>query len=85
MSFYQKDIVSKLLQLIKARGCGGKMPPMIILGGSFNPAHFGHLFVSQQARKIFFHHNCKQVFWLPSFENPLKKGDKASYKSAYFK
>ena len=43
-----------------------------ILGGSFNPAHQGHLHVTHQALD---HLNLDQVWWLVSPQNPLKAAD----------
>ena len=43
-----------------------------LLGGSFNPAHAGHLYISQQALKRL---NLHQVWWLVSPKNPLKSAD----------
>ena len=40
-----------------------------LLGGSFNPAHSGHLHISHLALK---HLNLDQVWWLVSPQNPLK-------------
>lgn len=40
-----------------------------ILGGSFNPAHEGHLHISREALKRL---NLDQVWWLVSPQNPLK-------------
>tara|TARA_Y100001970_G_scaffold283886_1_gene400077 strand:+ start:3786 stop:4403 length:618 start_codon:yes stop_codon:yes gene_type:complete len=40
-----------------------------ILGGSFNPAHEGHLYISNIALKIF---RLDEVWWLVSPQNPLK-------------
>jgi nicotinate-nucleotide adenylyltransferase len=40
-----------------------------ILGGSFNPAHAGHLHISREALKQLGLH---QVWWLVSPQNPLK-------------
>jgi nicotinate-nucleotide adenylyltransferase len=40
-----------------------------LLGGSFNPAHEGHLHVSREALK---HLRLDQVWWLVSPQNPLK-------------
>ena len=40
-----------------------------LLGGSFNPAHSGHLYVSETARKRL---NLDSVWWLVSPGNPLK-------------
>ncbi|MEQ9448827.1 MAG: nicotinic acid mononucleotide adenylyltransferase, partial [Rhodospirillaceae bacterium] len=40
-----------------------------VLGGSFNPAHDGHLHISREALKRLGLH---QVWWLVSPQNPLK-------------
>ena len=40
-----------------------------LLGGSFNPAHDGHLHISREALKALKLH---QVWWLVSPQNPLK-------------
>lgn len=40
-----------------------------LLGGSFNPAHEGHLHISQEALKRL---SLDQVWWLVSPQNPLK-------------
>ncbi len=40
-----------------------------LLGGSFNPAHEGHLAISLHALK---HLKLHQVWWLVSPQNPLK-------------
>lgn len=40
-----------------------------LLGGSFNPAHEGHLHISQLALK---HLGLDQIWWLVSPQNPLK-------------
>ena len=42
-----------------------------LLGGSFNPAHSGHLYVSETALKRL---NLDSVWWLVSPGNPLKAG-----------
>ena len=41
-----------------------------ILGGSFDPAHKGHLTISKEAKKIF---KLKEVIWAITKKNPLKK------------
>ena len=41
-----------------------------ILGGSFDPAHKGHLSISKEAIKIF---NLKNVIWAITKKNPFKK------------
>ena len=40
-----------------------------LLGGSFNPAHQGHRYISQQALKRL---RLDEVWWLVSPQNPLK-------------
>ena len=40
-----------------------------LLGGSFNPAHAGHLHISKQALKRL---QLDEVWWLVSPQNPLK-------------
>lgn len=40
-----------------------------ILGGSFNPAHEGHVHVSREARRCL---GLNEVWWLVSPQNPLK-------------
>ena len=48
-----------------------------LLGGSFNPAHEGHLHISQEALKRL---KLDQVWWLVSPQNPLKStSNMASY------
>ena len=39
------------------------------MGGSFNPAHQGHLYIAQEARKVA---QLDEVWWLVSPQNPLK-------------
>ncbi len=43
-----------------------------ILGGSFNPPHSGHLLISELAIKKL---GLKQVWWIPTLQNPLKPTD----------
>ena len=49
-----------------------------LLGGSFNPAHDGHRYVSLQALRLL---KLNEVWWLVSPLNPLKegRGDMASF------
>ena len=42
------------------------------MGGSFDPAHKGHLAISKEAYKRF---NLKSVIWAITNHNPFKKGD----------
>jgi len=48
---------------------GGKRRRIGLLGGSFNPAHEGHLHVSRQALMLLL---LDEVWWLVSPQNPLK-------------
>ena len=41
-----------------------------VLGGSFDPAHKGHLAISREALKRF---NLKSVIWAITDQNPFKK------------
>lgn len=43
-----------------------------VLGGSFNPAHYGHLNISLEAIKYL---HLDYVLWLITPQNPLKKND----------
>ena len=43
---------------------------MGVLGGSFDPAHKGHLAISKEAIKKF---KLKKVIWAITKKNPLKK------------
>ncbi len=43
-----------------------------LLGGSFNPAHDGHLAISEEALRRL---NLDEVWWLVSPQNPLKSAD----------
>lgn len=40
-----------------------------LLGGSFNPAHFGHIHISLQAKKYL---GLNQIWWVPTKQNPFK-------------
>ena len=44
-----------------------------ILGGSFDPAHKGHLAISKEARKRF---NLEKIIWAITKKNPLKAESK---------
>ena len=43
-----------------------------LMGGSFNPAHDGHLYIAEQARVAA---GLDEVWWLVSPQNPLKTSD----------
>jgi len=47
-----------------------------LLGGSFDPPHKGHLYISVEAKKIL---SLDQVWWLVTPHNPLKIKKPASY------
>ncbi len=45
------------------------MSKIAILGGSFDPVHFGHLNLAKVVKKKL---NCKEVWFLPTLKTPLK-------------
>ena len=47
-----------------------------LLGGSFDPPHKGHLFISIEAKKMF---QLDEVWWLVTPQNPLKIFKPATY------
>ena len=49
-----------------------------ILGGTFDPAHKGHLEISKQAKKRF---GLKNIIWAITKQNPLKNESKSNLKS----
>ena len=49
-----------------------------ILGGTFDPAHKGHLEISKQAKKIL---ELKNVIWAITKQNPFKNVSKSNLKS----
>ncbi|MGD9637949.1 MAG: nicotinate-nucleotide adenylyltransferase [Alphaproteobacteria bacterium] len=52
-----------------------------LLGGSFNPAHKGHIYISEMALKKM---NLDEVWWLVSPQNPLKSSQgMASFEQRY--
>ena len=46
-----------------------------VLGGSFDPAHKGHLAISKEAKKRF---KLKKIIWAITKKNPFKKDSKTS-------
>ena len=48
-----------------------------VLGGSFDPAHKGHLVISKEAKKIF---KLKYVVWAITRQNPFKKNNPQNLK-----
>ena len=47
-----------------------------LLGGSFDPPHKGHLFISLEAKKIF---QLDEIWWIVTPQNPLKISKPATY------
>ena len=47
-----------------------------LLGGSFDPPHRGHLYISLEAKKIL---KLNELWWIVSPKNPLKKFKPVSY------
>ena len=47
-----------------------------LLGGSFDPPHKGHLFISREAKKIL---KLDEIWWLVTPQNPLKISIPATY------
>ncbi len=52
-----------------------------VLGGSFDPAHKGHLAISKEALKKF---NLKFVLWAITIQNPFKKKSTSNLKKRIF-
>ena len=52
-----------------------------ILGGTFDPAHKGHLEISKQAKKKF---NLKNIIWAITKKNPFKGESKSSLKKRMY-
>ena len=46
-----------------------------VLGGSFDPAHIGHLAISKKAVKVY---KLKKIIWAITLKNPLKKKNNTS-------
>ena len=47
-----------------------------LLGGSFDPPHRGHLFISNEAKKVL---QLDEIWWLVTPQNPLKISKPATY------
>lgn len=48
------------------------MPRLGILGGTFDPPHYGHLILAENAREIM---GAEQVLFVPAADPPHKRGD----------
>ena len=49
-----------------------------VLGGTFDPAHQGHLKISKESKKKF---NLKNIIWAVTKKNPFKNTSKSNLKS----
>ena len=49
-----------------------------VLGGTFDPAHKGHLEISKQAKKLF---ELKKIIWAITKKNPFKNESNSSLKN----
>lgn len=67
MSFFVPAVKGKHRVSVAGRG-----PRVGLLGGSFNPAHAGHLHISRLAFKRL---RLAEVWWLVAPQNPLKPAD----------
>ena len=47
-----------------------------LLGGSFDPPHNGHIYISVEAKKIL---QINEIWWLVTPQNPLKISQPATY------
>lgn len=63
-----------------AQGKPGSKRVIGLLGGSFNPAHAGHVHLTQEALKRL---KLDEVWWLVAPQNPLKPKAKSSYTSRF--
>ena len=52
-----------------------------MLGGSFDPPHKGHLFISLEAKKML---KLDEIWWLVTPKNPLKISEPASYEERVY-
>ena len=52
-----------------------------ILGGTFDPAHKGHLEISKQAKKIL---ELKNIIWAITKQNPFKNTSKTDFKRDWY-
>ncbi len=50
-----------------------------LLGGSFDPPHRGHLFISNEAKKVL---HLDEIWWLVTPQNPLKISKPATYEES---
>ena len=51
-----------------------------LLGGSFDPPHRGHLYISMEAKKIL---SLDEIWWLVTPQNPLKISKPATYQERF--
>ena len=67
----------KLLAMVKRENKLKERKKIGILGGTFDPAHKGHLEISKQAKKKF---KLEKVIWAITKQNPLKTKSKSNLK-----
>ncbi|MEQ9316097.1 MAG: adenylyltransferase/cytidyltransferase family protein [Henriciella sp.] len=69
-------MTSPILPPVRTLPPSGTNQRIGLFGGSFNPAHSGHLHVAETALKRL---NLDWVYWLPARGNPLKTKPAAFY------
>ena len=67
----------KLLAMVKRENKLKERKKIGVLGGTFDPAHKGHLEISKQAKKRF---KLEKVVWAITRQNPLKTKSKSNLK-----
>ena len=67
----------KLLAMVKRENKLKERKKIGVLGGTFDPAHKGHLEISKQAKKKF---KLEKVIWAITRQNPLKTKSKSNLK-----
>ena len=70
MKSWDQDRLENNLNRIKKNKIG-------ILGGTFDPAHIGHIKISNEAKKRFY---LKKIIWAITKKNPFKKKSKLNIK-----
>ena len=76
---WEREIyVDMLISYIKEENDKQKKTKIGILGGTFDPAHKGHLEISKQAKKIL---ELKNIIWAITKQNPFKNTSKTDLKN----
>ena len=68
----------KLLAMVKRENKLKEKKKIGILGGTFDPAHKGHLEISKQAKKKF---DLKNIIWAITKQNPFKGESKSNLRN----